>query len=101
MLMIVWEYMVRKDKEAEFEALYRPDGAWAAFLRRSPAFGGTTLTRDARDRHRYLIADRWESEQAYDEFKREFAVEYQELDEQGRRLHRAEHLIGRFEEVSA
>ena len=96
MLVIVWEYMVRPDRLEEFEATYRPDGPWVELFKRSPGFLSTTLMRDARDPHRFLVADRWMSEAAYESFKREFATEYQNLSERGERQHRAEHLIGRF-----
>jgi heme-degrading monooxygenase HmoA len=96
MFLIVWEYMARSDRLEEFEALYRPDGAWVELFRNSPGFVSTTLLRDARDPHRFVIADRWITEDSYEAFKREFATEYEAMSERGGRLHRAEHLIGRF-----
>ena len=97
MLVIVWEYMARPDRIDEFEALYRPDGPWVELFRKSPGFLSTTLMHDVHDRARYVIADRWNSEESYEAFKLEFAEEYATLSERGERLHRAEHLIGRFE----
>jgi heme-degrading monooxygenase HmoA len=97
MLLIVWEYMARPDRLEEFESLYRPDGPWVELFRKSPGFVSTTLMHDVHDRHRYVIADRWSSEESYEAFKREFAADYTSLTERGERLHRAEHLIGRFE----
>ena len=99
MLVIVWEYMARPDRIEEFEALYRPDGPWVELFRNSPGFVSTTLMRDIRDRHRFVIADRWTSEASYEAFKLEFASEYQRLSSRGERVHRAEHLIGRFDFV--
>jgi hypothetical protein len=51
------------------------------------------------DAHRFVIADRWSSGESYEAFKREFAADFTALSERGERLHRAEHLIGRFEFV--
>jgi heme-degrading monooxygenase HmoA len=99
MLVIVWEYMARPDRLDEFEALYRPDGPWVQLFKRSPGFMSTTLMRDVNDAHRFVIADRWNSGESYEAFKREFAADYTALSERGERLHRAEHLIGRFEFV--
>lgn len=99
MLVIVWEYMARPDRIDEFETLYRPDGAWVELFRRSPGFVSTTLMRDNRDGCRYMIADRWTSEESYEAFKQDFAADYQKLSRQGERVHRAEHLIGRFDFV--
>ena len=99
MLVIVWEYMARRDRIEEFESLYRPDGPWVELFRRSPGFVSTTLMHDVKNRDRYVIADRWNSEESYEAFKSDFASEYQALSERGTRLYRAEHLIGRFEFV--
>jgi len=96
MFLIVWEYMARKDRLEEFESLYRPDGPWVELFRQSPGFVSTTLLRDDRDPHRFVIADRWSSEESYEAFKREHGAEYRAMSERGERLHRAEHLIGRF-----
>jgi len=98
-LVIVWEYMARPDRLAEFESLYRPDGPWVELLRKSPGFLSTTLMRDVGDARRFVIADRWTSEESYEAFKRDFAGEYKVLTDRGARLHRAEHLIGRFDFV--
>jgi heme-degrading monooxygenase HmoA len=98
-LVIVWEYMARPDRLEEFEALYRPDGEWVDLLKRSPGFVSTTLMRDVSDKHRFVIADRWNSEASYEAFKLDFAKDYAALSERGERLHRAEHLIGRFDFV--
>jgi len=99
MLVIVWEYMARPDRLEEFETLYRPDGAWVELFKRSPGFVSTTLMRDVRDRHRFMIADRWTSEGSYEAFKQDFAADYQRLSREGERVHRAEHLVGRFDFV--
>jgi len=99
MLMIVWEYMVRKGKVTEFETLYGAGGAWVELFRQSPAYVSSVLVRDAHERLRYLIADRWETEKDFEAFKEQHAARYGELDALGARLHRAEHLIGRFEDV--
>ena len=99
MLVIVWEYMARPDRLEEFESLYRPDGPWVDLFKSSPGFVSTTLMRDVRDPHRFVIADRWMSEESYEAFKVDFAAEYKTLTDRGERLHRAEHLIGRFDFV--
>ena len=99
MLVIVWEYMARPDRLEEFQSLYRPDGAWVELFKQSPGFLSTTLMRDVQNPHRFVIADRWNSEDSYEAFKREFAEGYATLSERGERLHRAEHLIGRFDFV--
>ena len=99
MLVIVWEYMARPERLEEFEGLYRPDGEWVELFKKSPGFVSTTLMRDTRDPNRFVIADRWMTEESYEAFKREFAGDFEKLTTRGERLHRAEHLIGHFDFV--
>ena len=99
MLVIVWEYRVRPERGEEFEALYRPDGAWAELFRTSPGFVSVTLMKDLNDPSRFLVADRWTSQTLYEEFKREHADGYTDLSTRGRRLYEREIEIGRFDFV--
>ena len=97
MLVIVWEFVVKPDRVEDFEALYREDGAWAELFRESPGFVSTTLMKDLRDGCRYMVADRWTSEELFDEFKRTHAAPYEALDERCRRLTERETELGRFD----
>ena len=99
MLVIVWEYMVKPEMVAEFEDVYRPDGAWGVLFREAPGFVNITLMKGLRDPHHFLIADRWTSETLYEEFKRARASEYDALHDRGRRLIESEREIGRFDFV--
>jgi quinol monooxygenase YgiN len=96
-LVVVWEYEVRPGCVEDFETLYRPDGAWSDFFRASPAFVSTTLMKDLRAPHRYLVADRWTSESVYEDFKRDHAAAYDALSARGARLHAMEREVGRFD----
>jgi heme-degrading monooxygenase HmoA len=97
MLVIVWEFMVKRDRIEDFEAIYREDGAWTELFRESPGFVSTTLMKDTRDSRRFVVADRWTSEELYEEFKRSHEKQYQALDERCRRLTERETEIGRFD----
>ena len=99
MLVIVWEYEARAERAEDFEAFYRPDGAWGGLFREAPGFVSTTLMRDFKRPRRYLVADRWTSEALYEEFKRSRATEYAELSGRGRRLFERETEVGRFDFV--
>jgi heme-degrading monooxygenase HmoA len=98
-LVIVWEYEARAERAEEFEAFYRPDGAWGGLFREAPGFVSTTLMRDFKRPRRYLVADRWTSETVYEEFKRERRAEYDELSARGARLYEREAEVGRFDFV--
>ena len=41
--IVVWEFQVKAECEAEFVAAYGPDGEWARLFRRSPEFLGIEL----------------------------------------------------------
>ncbi|HKQ57463.1 MAG TPA: antibiotic biosynthesis monooxygenase family protein [Candidatus Eisenbacteria bacterium] len=97
MLVVVWEYRARPERAEEFESYYRPDGPWSRLFRESPGFISTTLMKDLRDPHRFMVADRWTSETVFEEFLRERAPRYQELSEAGRRLYESEVEVGRFD----
>jgi Holliday junction DNA helicase RuvB len=47
LLQIVWEFIVRDGKIAEFERSYSATGSWAKLFRGSPGYLGTTLLREA------------------------------------------------------
>mgnify|MGYP001565969143 CR=1 FL=1 len=97
MFVIVYEFIAKPERPEDFETLYREDGAWAELFRQSLGFVSTTLMKDLRDRRRYLVADRWTSEEMFEDFKRTHAAAYQALDERCRRLVERETLIGRFD----
>ena len=97
MLVIVWEFRVKPGQIEEFEDLYRADGPWAELFRESPGFVSTTLMKDLRDPERYVVADRWTSEEMFEAFRREHGARYDALDERCRRLTERESEIGRFD----
>ncbi len=41
--IVVWEFQVKTECEAEFVAAYGPDGEWARLFMRSPEFLGVEL----------------------------------------------------------
>jgi len=95
MLHVIWEYDVRPGMESSFEALYGPDGAWAALFREHPGFAGTDLLRSDRP-GRYLTIDRWQSEEAYDAFLAGARERYAAIDAMGDAMTADERRIGRW-----
>ena len=95
MIEILWEFEVREENKDEFERHYSAGGTWAQFFRRSAAFRGTTLLAGAGNR--YITCDRWDSQEAYEGFRRANAEEYAALDRRFEPLTLAEHSLGIFE----
>jgi heme-degrading monooxygenase HmoA len=98
-IALVFRYEVR-DQEM-FQAAYGPEGEWAGFFRQAHGYVGTELLHDVEEPERYLVIDRWESADAYNEFLAEHHEEYiRRADES--RLHYLQELhFGTFENVWA
>ena len=95
MIEIFWEFEVREGQGPEFERQYCSTGAWAEFFRRSPAYRGTTLYAGAGNR--YITWDRWDSQEAYEEFRLAHREEYDALDQRFAALTVSERSLGLFE----
>jgi heme-degrading monooxygenase HmoA len=99
MVKIVWEFQVRSGREEEFELFYNGEGLWAMLFRRSPDYFGTKLMRDLNTPGRYVTVDKWDSSQAFPEFKKSVEFEYDAIDRKCEELTENERLVGIFEEI--
>ena len=93
---IVWEYEVRPEKVAAFEALYGPEGDWAYLFSRADGYVETRLLRDTARPMLYLTIDRWLSRAAYEAFTRAAGPAYAGLDRRGDALTVRERRLGAF-----
>jgi len=84
---------------AEFERVYGPEGEWAAFFRSGRGYVGTELLRDVEVPGRYLVVDRWESRDAYNEFVAANREEYMRRVDETAFHHEHELRLGTFESV--
>jgi heme-degrading monooxygenase HmoA len=96
-IALVFRYEARDP--AEFERVYGPEGEWAQFFRRSDGFIGTELLRDLDEAERYVVIDRWESVDAYNEFLAEYQDEYMRRADETRFHYVQELRFGTFENV--
>ena len=97
MLQLVWEFVAREDKVAEFEQHYASDGTWAQLFRRSSGFQGTALLRDTKQHRRYLTVDPWDSAEAHRAMREKFSREYDELNRVCEEFTESETHLGDFE----
>jgi quinol monooxygenase YgiN len=74
----LWRFRARPDRVREFEDAYGPDGPWARLFRGDPAFLGSDLFRASDGR--YLVLDRWGSEEAFLAFLDRQRAVYDALD---------------------
>src|SRR2546423_14844938 len=61
MYVIVWKFVARRGREAEFEAAYGPRGRWSEFFRTGDGYLGTELWRG--ESGSWVTVDRWRSEE--------------------------------------
>ena len=111
MISVVFEYEVGSEMHAEFERVYGPDGDWARFFRSAEGYLGTDLHapveapaddpsgsrgEDPKPDARFLVVDRWTSEQAYAAFLAGQEAEYERRSRDTARLYRRETRVGVF-----
>ncbi|HKV91881.1 MAG TPA: antibiotic biosynthesis monooxygenase [Candidatus Angelobacter sp.] len=94
--VIVWEFWVRQDREAEFQEKYGPEGEWARFFRRSRGYIKTELVKDAAADHRFLTLDYWQTEEEFKRFHEQNLAEYGRLDKAMEGLTEREVRLGAF-----
>lgn len=97
MYAIFWEYKVRPEQVAAFEALYGADGDWARLFSRADGYVETRLFRDTARPMYYLTIDRWLSRAAYEAFVRGSGSAYTALDRRGDALTVRESRLGAFD----
>lgn len=77
----LWEYIVKADCLVQFRQAYGPDGDWVQLLSQSDGFIKTELLHDIENPNRFLTIDYWESKEARDRFRIQFAGKFDALDE--------------------
>ena len=96
MFVALWEFEVKPGDEEKFERVYGADGAWARLFGRDVAYRGTRLVRDVERERVYLTLDFWDTQEAYEKFKRENAAEYERIDRECEGMTRREIKLGEF-----
>ena len=97
MIALVFSYDV--GDALDFERVYGPEGEWAAFFSAGKGFIGTELLRDVEHPDRYLVIDRWESRDAYNEFTESHRDEYMRRVDETAFHYERELRVGTFESV--
>lgn len=100
MFLVIWEFIVREGREAEFEGIYGPGGEWTKLFAKGAGFPGTELYRGEKTPRRYLTMDRWTSCVAYEKFRQDQQSAYEALNARGSSLTEAEKFLGAFQERS-
>jgi quinol monooxygenase YgiN len=80
MITIVWDYIINPEHRDDFLKFYNASGEWVKFFRQAKGYIDTELLESAQHKEVFMTIDRWTSEVAYDEFLKEHAAHYEELD---------------------
>jgi hypothetical protein len=94
--IVVWEFQVKEECQAEFLAAYGPDGEWARLFSRSPEFLGVELLGSVGHPTRFFTLDHWTSASGLEAFLANNATAYDVLDRQFTDLTVWERRIGGF-----
>jgi quinol monooxygenase YgiN len=70
MIAIVWQFEVKKGREAEFEEVYGVDGEWTAMNRQTRSYLGTSFLRDQTRTTRYLVIEYWSEMLVYEQHRK-------------------------------
>jgi heme-degrading monooxygenase HmoA len=95
--VIAYSYEARDPRD--FESVYGPSGEWAEFFGRGRGYVGTELLRELDNPGRYLVIDRWESREAFDQFAAEHQAEYFRRSEEAGVYYLQELQLGVYEQV--
>ena len=98
MISIVFLYEAR-DPDG-FEHAYGPEGEWAEFFKGARGYIGTELLRDVDQSGRYVVVDRWESADTYNDFVEANQAEYLRRGDEMAFHYVQELRFGTFESVS-
>jgi heme-degrading monooxygenase HmoA len=94
--LVLWEFEARAEQQTEFERRYGPKGSWEMLFRRAPGYLETLLLKDRTQNLRYVTIDRWESVDAYRDFRALYSRQYEELDRLCEGLTTHEASLGEF-----
>ena len=100
MYLVMWEFEVAESARSSFEKIYGQHGAWTQLFLKDAAYLGTELLRDLSVLGRYVSTDRWQSREAYENFRLQNAAEYRKLDARCTELTGHENIIGQFAVVA-
>jgi heme-degrading monooxygenase HmoA len=92
--VIVWRFRPRASREADFERVYGPQGAWAKLFAHAPGYLSTELL--CSEDGDYLAIDRWESSAAFEAFMAQSGADYAALDRDCASLTAEEIPLGSF-----
>ena len=69
MIAIMWQFEVKRGREAEFEQLYGVEGEWTVMNRHTRSYLGSSFLRDQTHSSRYIVIEYWSEMLVYEQAK--------------------------------
>ena len=69
MVAIVWQFVVKEGRQAEFEHLFGADGDWTLMNRRTRSYLGSSFLRDQGEPSKYLVVEYWSEMLVYEQHR--------------------------------
>jgi len=101
MYIIIWEYRIKPEKQAEFENIYATNGVWAELFKKGTGYLGTELICSTELPEQYVTIDRWDSAEDYEAFLSQWNDAYKKLDLMYEGLTEHESCLGKFTSSSS
>ena len=86
MIAIMWQFDVKKGREAEFEQLYGVEGEWTALNRKTRSYLGSSFLHDQSRVSRYIIIEYWSEMIVYEEHRASRSAAIASLEERSAAL---------------
>lgn len=81
MIAVVFQFEVKRGREAEFEQFHGADGEWTALSRQSRSFIGSSFLREFASPPRYLLVEYWSEMVVYERHLKDLAAEIEGLEQ--------------------
>ena len=69
MIAIMWQFEVKKGREADFEEMYGVEGDWTAINRHTRSYLGSSFLRDQNLPSRYVLIEYWSEMLVYEQHR--------------------------------
>src|SRR6266853_6518440 len=96
MIAIMWQFDVKKGREAEFEDLYGVAGEWTAMNRQTRSYLGSSFLHDQSRSSRYIVIEYWSEMLVYEQHRESRSAKIASLEERSATLVESVEPLGIF-----
>ena len=93
-IAVVFQFEVKRGREADFERFHGADGEWTSLSRQSRSFIGSSFLREFASPPRYLLVEYWSEMVVYERHLKDLAGDIAALEAQRADMVAATHSLG-------